>query len=84
MYDLPNTLDIPGISFSWLTLSPQTIWLAFYILVGIIAIITIVLTWHWRTYHPKPGTAYLATAIFSIITTLLLVGIASMIPNLFI
>jgi heme A synthase len=81
MYDISTI--VPSLSFSWITLSPKIIWLAFYILVGIVAIITIVLTWHWRTYHPKPGTAYIATALFSIITALLLVGIASMIPNLF-
>ena len=81
MYDISNI--VPSLSFSWLSFSPDIIWIAFYILVGIVAIITIILTWHWKIYHPKPGTAYVATALFSIVTFFLLVGIANIIPNLF-
>lgn len=80
MYDFSSALP----SLSGITISPHLVWIGFYILVGIVAVITIILTWHWKTYHPKPSTAYIATALFSIVTAFILIGIASMIPKLFI
>lgn len=57
-------------------LPPNLPWILFLILVGIVGIVSLVLIWHWYTYHPKKSVVYIMTALYSAVTVILLSGIA--------
>ena len=52
-------------------------WIVFLIVAGIVGILSLVLIWHWNTYHPRKSVVFVVTGIYSIVTIALLSGIAT-------